>query len=336
MPTYDWSTYIPTLIGIGLLSVVISVLLVILLFFVYKKFFNNKTPDLNPFKDNLIPVISNESIERLTRAFDMMVVHLQEYQEQNLESIRMITELRMARKIQNLTMPELDGIYCKYFKVSAINFPASEICGDYYDIIQVHEDNMYVVMGDVSGHGMRSGLIMLIVQAIIRTMIQYGVKIQITEIMDRLNYLLYHKYKFQEENMTITLLLLHFERSKIVMCGQHERIFIYRKESNYIEEINTLDLGLMLGLHEELGTKNRDRVARLEHGDKVLLYTDGIVETKNAKGEEFGADRLREGFMRHRNKEPSRITELLMKEVFMWYAGSQLEDDASVMVIERL
>ena len=236
-------------------------------------------------------------------------------------------DLDLAGQIQAGLLPRQDFHCCGWMAHYRYE-PAGPVSGDYCDILGARDDrgDLYFAMGDVSGKGVSAALLMAHLNASFRSLIQVG--LPLTEIVARQNRMLLE-----------TNLPSHYAT---LVCGRGE-------ESGRLEICNAghcPPLVARRGGVEALGTTGYpigmvgDRsysvmVERLDPGDTLLLYTDGLIEAHNGGDEEYGQARLTDLLGRNRDLAPRALADACLRELRGFLGGAPHHDDLSLMVIRR-
>lgn len=246
------------------------------------------------------------------------------------ERLRMGKEMEVARRIQTALLPAIDDP--RHSDLAAAMIPAEEVGGDYYDIIVDSNGVRWYGIGDVSGHGVTSGLIMLMTHCIVRTIIETAPDLSMDEILTKLNTILYDDILRLGESHHLTLgLLKSLGDGDYIAAGAHEDIIIHRAETGKCETIS-LD-GVYFGLVPDISGTSVDRRFHLEPGDTVILYTDGIVEAEATDGSMWEIQRFIASIQRHAHMPPDEMKSAILADV-MAFMGSQL-DDITMMILRR-
>jgi len=207
------------------------------------------------------------------------------------ENTRLEAEVEITHRLQQMLLPnqsELEEI--PTLEIAGFMQPANEVGGDYYDVLQ-YQDRVKIGIGDVTGHGLESGVLMLMVQTAVRTLLTHGVTDPV-EFFDTLNRTIYGNLDRMVSDKNLTLALLDYDRSGTVqLSGQHEEVLLIR-QSGKIERIETIDLGFPIGLELDVTPFIAQQQLSLNPGDALILYTDGITEAENEAGELYGLERL--------------------------------------------
>lgn len=231
-----------------------------------------------------------EKIEALFHANAQLTVqHEQIIAGEQRERARLVRELDFARAIQagilprDLRVPGLD--------IAATMQPCSEMGGDYYDVRRT-ADGCWLGIGDIAGHGVSAGLVMLMVQSITAALTARDGDATPGEILVQTNRILHDNIRARmgrDEHITMTLLRCHAD-GRVMFAGAHEDLVVLRARTGVCECVETE--GTWLGVVADIAGSTHDRELRLQPGDLLLLYTDGLTEAVGADQEMFGIDRL--------------------------------------------
>ncbi|GAB4151701.1 MAG: SpoIIE family protein phosphatase [Roseiflexaceae bacterium] len=302
---------------------------------------------------------SNDEIGQLGRAFSDMALQIRDYtnnleakvaertadlQQANREitrlneqlrgeNLRLGAELDVARRIQMMVLPpEQETRAISALDIACFMRPADEVGGDYYDVLQVG-DAVYLGIGDVTGHGLPAGIIMLMAQTAFLTLSQSGER-DMQRIVSVLNSVLYRNIGRIQEDKNMTLAVLEYRNQNFTVVGQHESVLICRANGQ-IEVVDTLDLGLPMGLEEDITGFVTARQLRLESNDVMVLYTDGVTEAENHTREQYGLEKLANSLNQHRSLEASEIRNRVMSDLYAFIGETRIYDDISLLVIKQ-
>jgi len=233
-------------------------------------------------------------------------------------------EVEIAAQIQTALLPR--DLRAPGFELAAVMQPAVDVGGDYYDVLPA-KDGCFIGIGDVTGHGLDAGLIMLMVQSAIAALVRERPQASPRELVCALNAVLYDNVKNRlgkADHVTFSLLKLQADGT-VTFAGAHEELVIVRKDR--VESVATP--GTWLGAMPEVDRATVDTTLKLEAGDVLVLYTDGVTEARNAGGELFGHERLvaRAGALR--GKSPGELVKALEADVAAWAA--KRDDDVTLL-----
>src|SRR5579863_9068219 len=238
-------------------------------------------------------------------------------------------ELEMARQIQLSILPrdtpKLDGL-----EIVARYIPMTSVAGDFYDFIIVDEKHVGILIADVSGHGLPAALIASMLQVALTA--QSAHASEPGKVLSGLNQALCGK--FQQNFVTAAYIFMDLEKNVMSYAGAgHPPLLLWRKSSGIASEV--LENGLVLGQFPE-ATYDVVQVA-LEPGDRGVIYTDGILETKNPSDEEFGTGRFMRLMETSNSIGANQFVDALLEELSQWSGhprGEGQQDDITVLVID--
>jgi phosphoserine phosphatase RsbU/P len=249
------------------------------------------------------------------------------------ENLRMSMELDVTRRLQQMVLPsqtELDAI--EVLDIAGFMEPATEVGGDYYDVLQ-HNGMIKFGIGDVTGHGLESGVLMIMVQTAVRTLLLNNVT-DPHVFMDVVNRVMYENVKRIQSDKNLTLALLDYHDHTLTISGQHEETLIVRK-NGVVERLDTIDLGFSVGLEEDIRAFVHQHKIHLDEGDGVVLYTDGVIEAFNPQGEVYDISRLCALISRVWSGSATEVREAIMQDLHHHAAGQPFVDDISLLVIKQ-
>jgi len=240
------------------------------------------------------------------------------------------SEMELAKRIQTALLPDKQKI--KGFEVASAMFPAVEVGGDYYDIIQTSKGDNWIAIGDVSGHGVDSGLIMMMAQTSIISNVNNGHNGSPSLVLNSVNSAIRENLSRLGSDHYMTMMAIHLDGMEMRVAGKHQDIIVYRAGLNRTETIATS--GTWLGISDNIGSCLEDISVKVDDGDIVLLFTDGITEATNVYEEMFGQDRLEQALNKYADLPVSKILEKIIGEVKA-FQEEQL-DDMSLIVMKKI
>ena len=304
---------------------------------------------------------SNDEVGQLAKVFNAMIKDIKDYTE-NLESkvadrtkaleeanlqitslndklqdenIRMSSELDVARKLQMMVLPHDEEIKkVKGLDIGLKMVPADEVGGDYYDVIDF-EDQTLIGIGDVTGHGLASGVLMLMAQTAFLALSTMNRNSDIPDLLITLNRVLFNNLKRMGDDKTMTMSLISYnKKGDFTITGQHENVIICRKDGK-IEVIDTMDLGFYIGMLEDVSEYADELKFHLNEGDVVLLYTDGITEAINEDNVEYEVDRLTSSLKEVYDQNADKIVDHIVTKLYDYIGKATVYDDISLVVIKQ-
>lgn len=268
-------------------------------------------------------------------ALEKIQIAARERQALAQENMRMGMELEVAQRVQAMTLPRGEELQQHPgLEIAAHMIPASEIGGDLYDVLAGPDGSTCLVIGDVTDHGLASGVVMLMTQAALRSAIEQTGGDLVASLV-RVNSVLYKNVQERMgDSRNLTLALLRYEAGKLRIAGQHESIIVVRGGGE-VEEIETLDLGINVGLVGEISDMLAERTIELHVGDLLVLYTDGVTEAAAPDGGQYGVARLKDAVARHRSLPCEQIRDRVFKDVYDWIDGGTVHDDITLVLVRR-
>ena len=247
---------------------------------------------------------------------------------------RMGAELNVAQKLQQMVLPkpeEFDEI--EDLDIAGFMQPADEVGGDYYDVL--HTDGIVTIgIGDVTGHGLESGILMLMTQTAVRTLQEVKERDPI-RFLDTLNRTLYRNVQRMDSEKNLTLAILNYSQGKVSISGQHEETIVVR-EGGKIEIIDMMDLGLPIGIDDDIADFIDNTIVELNSGDGVVLYTDGIPEAFNMEKKQYGMERLCDVISKNWQLTAEEIKQAIINDVREFIGEQKVFDDITLLVLKQL
>lgn len=251
---------------------------------------------------------------------------------QAIQNERYQEELKIAQRVQKALLPtKLD--HPDSFSICAFSKAADEVGGDYYDTYQLDENRYVLIIGDVSGKGTSAAFHMSQMKGIFQSLIQLN--LSPAQFMIKANAAL-SKCLGKNHFITASIFLINIAEKKIChsRAGHIPTLFYKAKESK--SEFMLFD-GLGLGILRNKQYENhvQEKTFSFETGDILVLITDGIVEAKNQKGNQFGFERIRSLVEIHHDKSPAEIQTQLIDSLHVFVGGDRMiDDDYSMMVVK--
>jgi len=190
---------------------------------------------------------------------------------------RTAAEMDAARRIQTQILPQSPAV--PGLDLACYMKPADEVGGDYYDIQEV-DGRSWILLGDVTGHGLPSGLVMLMAQSVMSSILHTQPSIGPAELNLRANRILRQNLERLSEDRTMTIAsLCKLGDDEFLLCGSHDNLFVHRKQSGEVEVVEVSQFPFQLGLVDEVpGEFVSETRLRLGPGDTLFVITDGVTE----------------------------------------------------------
>jgi sigma-B regulation protein RsbU (phosphoserine phosphatase) len=239
-------------------------------------------------------------------------------------------EMQLAKKIQTSLLPE--NILQDDYEFSAKMIPADEVGGDYYDFLITNNNDKWLAIGDVSGHGVESGLIMMMVQTSITSMVFNNSSHMPSDIYSNVNAALRKNIQRLNIDRYMTALIMKIGKNSVTVTGKHHDIVVYRKEKNDIEIYSTN--GTWLGISDNIKDHLEDLDIPISKGDMILLYTDGVTEADDGNNNLYGEERLYSTFKKNSDKGIEEIIETIISDVSKYQL--EQDDDITVGILRKI
>jgi serine phosphatase RsbU (regulator of sigma subunit) len=246
--------------------------------------------------------------------------------EETKKRARLETEVAVARRIQQSLQPST-AFKTDWCEAAGITVPATEVGGDYFDMIKISDDEAVIVIADVSGHGVGAGILSAMTKSALHTELHHTTVP--AELMFNLNNAV---YQVTDKKMFVSFAYLLLDKRTMtahVATAGHPPIFLIQKSDGAIIEIRTPNLALAV----QASTQYTERAVHVNHGDVLILYTDGITEAMNDKGEQFGADRLKELISNTERGSSEALSNSIMASVRTFAIKKEFADDATIVVV---
>lgn len=280
--------------------------------------------------DFRVDIKTKDELQSLAASFNKMAADLEISTKALVYKERVAKELELAAKIQKqllpTQMPKIKGL-----DISAGLLPAEEIGGDCYDFIRVGEDKLVMYIGDVTGHGVPSGIVVSIANALAYHLAD---KEDILNVMISLNKVIKEK---TSSNMFLTMVMLNWDAAngklQFVNAGHEQMVHYHAKE----EKVTLTPMGgLALGMFPDIGKLLKLQDVVLEKDDVLVLYSDGIPESWKNEKEMYGMARFKRAISDYSDLPSSiAIRNALLADVKEFSGKYKQMDDITLIVLKR-
>lgn len=283
-----------------------------------------------------IPIVSGDELGELARDFNQMAESLSKNAAlreklllEQVEREKLQETLETARLLQQSLLPDSDIVNHPALEVAADFRPMDSVGGDYYDYLWFRDNGIGLVIGDVSGHGMSAGLLMVMAKSCLVNQVRTSPGIQ--DVMSALNNMILDSFQ-SKRIMTFQYAVFTPEgdRMRFASAG-HQFPYVYRKAEQKLEEIESICYPL--GVRSTVSLDTREVI--LHPGDSVLFFTDGLVEAENPRGEQMGYARLEDIFREIDGLPPQKVVAHVMSRIDHFRNGAQQLDDMTFVVVRR-
>ncbi|MDI6735734.1 MAG: SpoIIE family protein phosphatase [bacterium] len=253
---------------------------------------------------------------------------VEELQRTHAERERLQKELEIARDIQQSflpqVIPQIEG-----FELAAINIPAKEVGGDFYDFIPITEDKWGLVIADVSGKGIPAALFMALSRTIIR--INTINNPAASEAICKANAFLTEESETSNMFVTLFYAILDTKKRSLTYTNAGHNPPLLIKTAN--GEVAMLEgIGIALGVTSDIDLEEKEIF--LDKGSIIAFYTDGVIEAINDKKEEFGEERFIKVIKQNQDMPAQKIIEEIQQEIVTFSSNQPQFDDLTLVVLK--
>jgi hypothetical protein len=275
-----------------------------------------------------IQVFGRDELANLGEAFNEMAVGLEEGRRTLLEKERLESELTLARKIQQRLLPAQPP-HVHGLQLAGVSVPAREVGGDYYDFLPLADGRLLVVMADVSGKGAPAALLMSSLHASLHSMIDDYV--DLSRLAGRINRFV-HASTSANEFITLFFGVIDGQtgRCTYVNAG-HEYPILIRGDGN-LERLT--EGGLLMGAFPD--AQYTEATIRMETGDLLFLFTDGLTDARGSEQQMFGEERCEECLRAHAQHAPDQLLRAVLNSVDDFVRGAEAVDDITLLAIRKV
>jgi sigma-B regulation protein RsbU (phosphoserine phosphatase) len=278
---------------------------------------------------SLLEQFSEDDLRLLTLLANLAAVKIENARlyEESLKMIQMERELALAVQIQKNFLPRDEPAFAPY-DISGSTRACYHVGGDYYDFIPIDKDRLGVVIADVAGVGVSAALLMASLRGALHE--KFPTTYNLSDLTAGLNDFVYTS---SDSHCFISFFLVVVDRGKnelaYVNAGHNSPVLVGPNGSAHVLESTGLCLGMFPGQTYE------ERTISFGPGDILCLFTDGIVETRKDKQEEFGDQRLVDRLKVSGSLASREIMEKIYQDVFAFSGSTEAGDDMTLVVVKR-
>jgi histidine kinase len=272
---------------------------------------------------------ANAAIRQANETLEQQVVQRTQQLQKALSELW--AEMDLARKIQTILLPSEPRL--RGYEIAAAMQPAKNVGGDYYDVLE-SGDAGWVLVGDVSNHGVSAGLCMMMVTSIVRAALLMSQENNIAQtpssLLSHTNAAIYDSFQHIGRGHYMTISALRIDGGRVTFAGLHMDILVYRASTREVERIETN--GVWLGWLQDIRQALTDESFELAPEDVVLLFSDGITESYVGEAM-LGISGLAQlfGECAREIKNPQEIMKRLLAAVLR----GECNDDLTLLVMRR-
>jgi serine phosphatase RsbU (regulator of sigma subunit) len=241
-------------------------------------------------------------------------------------------EMELAKKIQVSILPKTQQL--EGFQVSPYLRPSEEVSGNYYDIIALPDSTYWLIIADVTEHGILTGLITMMLQTSISNTINIRADITARELLCAVNKTVFNTLKKRLLlNHSIKACFIRFNpEGNLEIAGTGQDILIYRKMSRRVEKITAK--GKWLSITENIEKDTDSLSGHMDPADVLCVYSDELTDLKNTHQESFGINNIIRILEENGHKEADEITEALTAGLRQ-FKGYQ-NDDITFIILKKI
>jgi serine phosphatase RsbU (regulator of sigma subunit) len=277
--------------------------------------------------------VSSDEIGILAKTFDIMTQKISLAHDQEMQHQAREHELNIATEIQSNLLPKkipsLPG-----FDLGAFYRPSKEVGGDYYDFIEIDDDNLGVIVADVAGKGIPGSMVMTMARSLIR--MESVRNLSPADIFVKTNRVIAQDIK---RGMFVTAMYVVINtrtQSLTVASAGHNPMVLYRAAQGKCSLINPKGIALGFDKGQIFERTITEEKVKLEPGDRVVLYTDGVPEAMSPTQEEFSEKRFYKLVQDNGGKNSNQFVNLLVSTLEQWRGGSEQSDDITICTFRLL
>lgn len=247
--------------------------------------------------------------------------------KQELEKKKLESELTMALQIQKGLLPS-SFPHVENYAFYGESIPSRHVGGDYFDFIEINNNNTLIVIADVSGKGMAASLLMANVQAALKLLA--SLDLELSDIINRMNRLLFENTA-PDIFVTMFIGIINFQENKIKYINAgHNHPFVINN-GTLIEKLSTggMPLGIFLDKYEY-----ESHSYQIKDNDIIVFYTDGITEAQNISQQEFGENTFINLLLNQTDTHPKRLVETAFVELKKFTEGCPQYDDITISIVK--
>jgi len=283
--------------------------------------------------DHVTRATSGDEIGRLAHQFNYMTWAIREFRAKEKESERISGELDTAREIQASLLPskipQLPG-----FEMFPFYRSAKEVGGDYYDFFPIDRERLALVVADVSGKGIPGSMVMSSTRTILRIL---GPQCSSPRELFRQTNSLVAKDIKRGMFVTAILAVLNVRTREMTVCSAgHNPMVVYRERTAGIELVNPNGIALGFDAGPIFDRTLQESATRLDPGDTVVMYTDGVVEAMDEAGEEYGDDRFYSFVKDHARMRSKDLVQAITRDLDAHKGEADQHDDITLVTFRVL
>ena len=248
------------------------------------------------------------------------------------ERRQLVSELRTASEIQRILLPE-GNPEVPGFTIRGTLRAARFVSGDYFDYIPLDERRTGIAIADVSGKGVAASLLTAMCRSTLRAAVPTD--LSPAKVLARLNRMLYPDIR-EDMFISVAYLVIDKDSDEILMArGGHDAPLVYRTATGTVDRLQCPGLAIGIDEGDVFERVTRDFRFRMDSGDCLLLFTDGVNEALNQAGDEFGLDRLKEVLAGAAPGGADAVVDAIIEEIRGFVGNHPQSDDITLIAIKK-
>ncbi|MEW6357377.1 MAG: SpoIIE family protein phosphatase [Planctomycetota bacterium] len=276
---------------------------------------------------------SSNEIGYLAQRFDELTVRLRALQRAEIAYKAREHELKVAEAIQQSLLPkgvpEIPG-----YDIEAFYRSSFEVGGDYYDFIRIDDDQLGIVVADVSGKGIPASMVMAMARSVMRAA-AHGHQ-SAADVLKEVNHIMAEDLRKGTFVTALYMLLRHKDKELYVSSAGHNPFVLYSASTNKCRLIRPRGIALGFDKGPIFNNTIEEEVIKISPGDRIVAYTDGVVEARSPDGDQFGDERLMNAVASANGMSSKAFIEMLVGEVTKHEGPGQQHDDITIATFHVL
>jgi serine phosphatase RsbU (regulator of sigma subunit) len=278
-----------------------------------------------------IKINAKDQLGELAAQFNSMTESIQNLMKVRAEKERLAEALLIARHMQEKLLPK-NVISFGGIDIATMNLPAEEMCGDYYDIIRKNDQELGIIIADVSGKGPSAALYMAELKGVMLSTSQRTIDPK--EVMVEANRVL--SPTLDSRNfVTMTYAMINEPMKVMTMCrAGHNPIIHYHFKTGKAEVVQSRGIGLGVSRNGIFERTLEEVQRNLDSGDILVFYTDGLTEAMNESNQLYGLDRLSEIIMKNKDGSSDEIKDAIFRDLEYFLNKKLPQDDVTLVLLK--
>jgi len=281
--------------------------------------------------EHQIEVKARDEIGLLADEFNRMTKRLSIYQKEMQKKAKLDEQLEIARNIQENLIPR-NGIDIDKLSIDGYYKAASEVGGDYYDFIRIDKNRYGLIISDVAGKGVPASLMMTMIRAVFRSLINSGAE-DPSKVVNLINKTIVSD--MSSDRFATVMFGIYNLESKLLRYTNagYGPLLIYKGDKKSCSLIESEKGSIPIGVMPDVDCLEENPI-RIESGDALILFTDGIHEARNVKEEEYGIKRLAMAVPKYAAGSAKEISNSIIEDVVRFMGDAEQYDDMTLMVMK--